>query len=324
MRRALVLLLLVALAGRARADDPPDRAATDAVLRRLSNELPKFGIGDLHIVGGGALALARAAREGQPLAWNDIDVRGVASGPLDRALVERIARRLTLHGWSEVLEPGPMDFLVREPRKTALREQGFGLRMQHASGLRFDVAILRAPSDLALSGYNNAESLMVPLRRGDTVDTILRRLGTGSDDEVVAAGALAEPHGNAKKVLKRQLVLSNRYKARAEPELAALRFLRAKEKLSRGGGQVHAGASGRWLQANVRRLISEAPEVADPSYPFQVQEQAQALLRSRNPELLREAKRMGLDVRALARGRISREGAKNAKSRRSPRAKRAR
>lgn len=316
MRRALVLLLLLGLAGTARADDPPDRNATNAVLRRLSYVLPRFGVGDLHIVGGGALALTRAAREGQPLAWNDIDIRGVATGPLDRAVVDQIAEQLTFDGWSEVLEPGPMDFLVREPRKQALRSQGFGLRMQHRSGLRFDVAMLRAPSDLALSGYNNAESLMVPLHPSDTVDALLARLAAGSDREVVAAGVVAEPHGKAKQVLKRRLVLSNKYKARAEPELAALRFLRAKEKLGRGGGRVHAGGSDRWLRQNVRRLIREAPEPTDPSYPFQVQEQAQALLGSGDRALLREAKRMGLDVRSLARGKVKRGPARTTRPRR--------
>jgi hypothetical protein len=310
VRSATIALLLALLCGTARADDPPDVAATDAVLDRLAHELPRFGIGDLHIVGGGALALTRTARQGEPLAWNDIDVRGVASGPLDHATVERLAASLTRDGWATLEIPVPLEFKVQHPgpTRTTLRDQGYGLRMRHRSGLRFDVAVLRQPSDVVLSGYNNAESLMIPLREGDRVDTILTRLRRGSAHEVVAAGAVVEPHGQAVAVLSNRLALSNRYKATAEPELAALRFLRAKQKLSRGGTQVDSHESSRWLRRNLRGLVRRAPPVEDPSYLPQVQEQAAALLKTGDAHLLREARRMGLDLHKLARGEVARRG----------------
>lgn len=323
MRSAVITLLLVVLCGTADAGGPPDIEQTDAVLDRLSHTLPRFGIGELHIVGGGALSLARTARQGAPLSWNDIDVRGVSSAPLDRGVMERLAEALTLDGWAEVLEPGPIEFMVHTPdTRHAMRSQGYGLRMRHASGLRFDVAVLRSPSDIKLSGYNSAESLMIPLGGDPTIAGILGRLRAGRPRQVVARGHVVEPHGKAAAVLRGSLSLTNRYQIAVEPELAALRFLRAKEKLARDGGRVSARRDTHWLLRNLRHTIRRAPASKDPSYTYRVQEQATELLRSGDPQLLREAQRMGLDVPALARGTIERSRA--AKAQRTRRAATAR
>jgi hypothetical protein len=231
-------------------------------------------------------------------------VRAFPRGRLTLARVERVAAALQGAGF-EILPPGPIDFIVhRRGRPGQLFSQGYGLRLQKG-GLRFDLPMLRSNAEIRRSGYNSAESLTVPLRPGEGLGAVVERLGSGTAAEVVARGDLAEARGNALAVLGGRVVLTNRHLLAVEPELAALRYLRGVEKMIRFPPAVSAPDL-PWLEKHLPRLIAGAPAVKDPSYLPCVQDQATALLATGGPKLHEAARRMGLDLRALAVGRLSR------------------
>ena len=304
-----ILLLLLAL-GVARAEPRVDLQATNRILKHVQTVLAKQGFGALHIGGGAALSLAMAARHGGELAWNDIDIRAFPRGPLDAARIDRLSKALTRGGWARVLAPGRLDFFVPvDSRPDTLRPQGFGLRMTDRQGNRYDIAVLNGTSEIATSGFNTAESLFIPLRPRDTIQRVMGRLTRGAAKEVVGRGDLQEVHGRALDVLGKKIAITNKHYIEAQPELLALRFLRdvgKLDKLGPAGERVGFRGAFRWLGRNLPRAIAHAPEVKDPSYVPQVQEQAQKLLESGDRRLLRAAARLGLDVPALAAGKLRR------------------
>ncbi len=100
-------------------------------------------------------------------------------------------------------------------------------------------------------------------------------------------------------------MLINAHNLAVEPELQALRYLRAVDKMSRYAKvRIDAKRDLTYLEGSLRTLIGRAPQVTDPSYRPRVQEQSASLLASGNPHLLKAAKRMGLDLRALAAGQL--------------------
>ena len=303
-RRLLVLLALLVFGRVAAAQQVADLEETSRVLQGLEARLSQLGFERFHIGGGAALSLAMHARYGTPPSWNDVDVRAFPRGRLTLARVERVAEALQRDGF-EILPPGPIDFIVhRRGRPGQLFSQGYGLRLQK-NGLRFDLPMLLNNAEIRRSGYNSAESLTIPIQPGEDLRAVIRRLGTGSPAEMVERGDLREARGNALAVLNGKVVLTNRHLLALEPELAALRYLRGVEKMMRFPPAVSAPDL-VWLQQNLRRMMARAPAVKDPSYLPRVQEQAAALLATGGPKLHQAAKRMGLDLRALAAGKLGR------------------
>jgi hypothetical protein len=300
---SLVLASIVAKG--ARASEGVDLEANSAILARVDRTLSKFGLGQLHIGGGAALSLAMNARHGTPLKWHDIDIRAFPTGTLDRSQVQKAAEALAAGGVDHILPPGVIDFAAIDPKTGASTVYGHGVRMQTAGGLRFDLAVMRDAAAMRYSGFNSAENLFVPLRRGDDLRRILARLRRGSVAELVANGRIGEINGHAADVLAGRIVLTNPDALAAQPELSALRFLRGMEKLSTGGRAVDAPGLA-WLSEKLPGLMKHAPAVTDPGYVPQVKEQASALLASGDARLLRHARAMSLDVPALARGELGR------------------
>jgi hypothetical protein len=287
-----------------------DFKANSEIIRRVQEVLPKYGFGDLHIDGGAALSLAMGARHGTPFKWNDLDFRAVSkNGPVTRETVDNIIKDLSRDGWARALPPGTIELNTHDPKNPrALHQQGLGVRMVTRDGLRFDLPFMHSKSEVPLGGFNSAESLVIPVKPGDDLNRIVARLKQGSAREVVRRGDVSQPNGDAADVIVRNRIrLTNRYLLPVQPELSALRFLRGVEKLQRFEvGKVDASRDMRWLKKNLRGLIRRAPRNRDPAYKFLVQEQAEALLKSGGPHLLRAARSMGLNVRALASGRIQR------------------
>jgi hypothetical protein len=292
-----------------------DFRANSEIIRRVQEVLPKYGFGELHIDGGAALSLAMGARHGTPFKWHDLDIRAVSKkGPVKQEIVDRIVKELGKDGWAKPLPPGTFALNTHDPKNPrALHEQGLGVRMVTRDGLRFDLPFMHTRSEVPLGGFNSAESLVVPLKPGDTLNRIVARLKQGSARDVVKRGDVSQPNGNAEDVIARNRIrLTNRYLLPVQPELSALRFLRGIEKLQNFGvGKVDASRDMRFLKKNLPRLIRKAPRNKDPAYKFLVQEQAQALLKSGGPDLLRAARSMGLNVQALAQGRIQRRSFKS-------------
>jgi hypothetical protein len=302
MLRVRLLVLLILCAPVARAAEPVDLDAHSEILAKLQQVLPGLGVGKLTIVGGAALSLAGAARNDNAPAWNDLDLRGVAHVELTVDKMNEIAAALTHDGFAELLPPGPLEFLIHHPDDPVpLHSQGFGLRLRTRTGLRFDVAVLRHGDEAKLSGYNSAESLIIPLGKRRDLRTVMKGLKLGTTKVV-------ELHGHAADVLAGKVVLTNRHNLDVEPELQALRYLRAVEKVQglRLGTTGHAAADLGWLSKHLPKLIDHAPEVVDPSYVPRVQEQAAALLHSGDAKLIAHAKQMHLDLDALARGKLGR------------------
>jgi hypothetical protein len=303
------LLVLGLWASSSRAESSVDLAANSAILERLLQVLPGLGLREPNIGGGAALSLITSAQHGTPARWNDIDVRAFPETPLTVERVYAIGRKISDQGWAEVLPPGPLEFSVYYPAAPLrLRDQGHGLRMKTSEGLRFDLALLKDRQQLALSGYNSAESMVIPLHGETDLHAIRARLARRPVGELVTRGELLDPHGTAADVIHGKLVLINRHFLHAEPELQALRFLRAIDKLGRyTRTHVDARRDLADLEKRLPTLIAHAPPPAtDPSYLPRVQEQAAHLLADGDARLLATAKRMGLDVSALAAGKVHR------------------
>jgi len=307
------LWILLAVGSVAQADPLADVAASNKIIQRVQTVLGRLGFTGFEIGGGAALSLAMAARQGAPLAWNDIDIRMVAPRKLDEKLMKKATRALTRGGQASLLPPGTLEFIDPEyntvTKRTTLHSYGMGLRMADRTGARYDIAVMRSKTECRRSGFINAERLFIPLGRNDSIERILTRLKTGSAEDVVARGNLGLIEGNALSVLAGKVSIDrfNQRRVLAQPELVALRFLRATDKLAgMKGGKVEARRDLAWLERNLPKAMAHAPESKDPSYVMQVSEQAAKLLKSKNGPLLTAAKRMGLDLPALAQGKLTR------------------
>jgi hypothetical protein len=310
--RCAVGLYLLTTVVVAEAAPPADVAATNRVLKQVRRVLAEQGFTGINIGGGAALSLAMTARHGSGLAWNDVDIGGYPRrGKVDAARMKQVAAALTRGGKARVLAPGPFEFTYE--REGGLRSRGFGMKLEDSTGAHYDIALLHGPAELKTAGFNSTEGLFIPLRKGDTVERIVARLSRGSAGHVVSRGDLIEPHGQAVAVLNNKIALTNKWQLDASPELVALRLLRGLEKLHELGNakqKVDARSALRWIKKSLPRAMGSVREAKDPSYPFVVQDQAQKLLASGNRRLLTEAKKLGLDLRALAKGQLDRPAAR--------------
>jgi hypothetical protein len=309
VRISLLISIVLAqtIASSVRADGGADLAANSAIIRRVEEDLKPLGMGRLHVFGGAALSLAMAARHGTRPAWGDLDLGAFPRRDLDPRSMDTIARALGRDGFAEVIPPAPLHFVVHHRRLPEnLHSHGYGLRLRTKDGLRFDVAVLRRPDTIVQSGYNSAESLYLPLRGQTDLGEVMSRLGRGPVRAVALRGDLIEPHGLVRDVLSGKVVLTNRYLVPVEPELAALRYLRAVEKMARYPVPLDAPDL-RWLEQNLPMFLAQAPPIVDRTYGPRVQRQAAALLGTGPPHLLAAARKMGLDVRDLALGHLVRQ-----------------
>jgi len=308
MRPLALCVAMLLLGARAFAQVLPADAGPSAELSDLSRRVAdlqsilerEFGLKEVLVGGGSAREILDSLYFGKPLRPRDIDLFVVADDKVTRKRAFQIARRLRSAAAEELtltdIEPRPRGNPTLPP--SIAYNAGYGFFLKGTDGTTFDFSLFHSRGDLALNGALNIDTIMLRLRKGQTITGLVNQMRGKSYREVVAQGTVLDIYRGYEAWQQNRLAVAHPAEVASKPVLWTIRLARS---FGRAGYQS--------LPPDVVDLLREADASGSP--PFRLQLASRYLERLlADPQArveLEMVKKAGVlqrhdDVRPLLRG----------------------
>lgn len=238
-RLALVLLLLSLASGPALAQRLGRDAALPPSVHDLSGRLAalqrvlerEFGLGELYLGGGSSRAVLDAVYFGKELKTRDIDLFVVPGRKVNERFAATVASRLQ----AGIATPLVLSSLEKRPRgngalagpAAARYNAGFGFFLTEPGGDVFDLSLYHTRGDLALNGAFDIDTIMIPVRAGETLAKQLERLRGKSYGQAVREGLVVDRYQGYRSWQKNRLRVAHPAELQSKPALWAIRAARS-------------------------------------------------------------------------------------------------
>jgi hypothetical protein len=233
----VVLLLMAALPAMGQRLDrgaplPPElRGLSDRLALFQSVLARDFGLDAIYVGGGSSRAVLDAIYFGKELKTRDVDLFAVPGRKVTARFAGTIGARL------KATYPQPLELadLEKRPRgngqlagRAAARyNAGFGVFLKEPGGDVFDLSLYHTRADLGLNGALNVDTIMIPLRAGETLWQHVEKMRGMSYGKAVRQGLVVDDHAGYKGWQQNRLSVAHPDELRSKPVLWAIRAARA-------------------------------------------------------------------------------------------------
>ncbi len=237
--RLVILLLLPLASGPALGQRLRKDAALPAAVHDLSARLAalqrvlerEFGLRELYLGGGSSRAVLDAVYFGKELRTRDVDLFVVPGRKVSERFVATVAERLR----AESATPLSLSSLEKRPRgngalagpAAARYNAGFGFFLTEPGGDVFDLSLYHTRGDLALNGAFDIDTIMIPVRAGETLVRQLERLRGKGYGQAVREGLVVDRHRGYRSWQQNRLRVAHPAELQSKPALWAIRAARS-------------------------------------------------------------------------------------------------